>query len=176
MARSLLSWRVRSLKWIPSGLAVSGSKTLLCHLDVVLFPAGLGAKLLGCFDALALVLAAVGIYGMVAYRANHRTAEIGVRLGLGARAPDVVHLIVAECLRQLAAGALIGLLLSLAATRAPGAFLYDVSPADPVTFAAVALLLTGVPVIAAWLPARRVARIDPMEALRHTNSCENRPP
>lgn len=97
---------------------------------------------------------------------SQRTREIGVRVALGARPADVARLVVGEGLRLLGLGVVLGLAVAVAATRALGSMLYGVSPADPLTFAAIALLLAGVAPLASYLPARRALRVDPTEALR----------
>jgi predicted permease len=122
--------------------------------------------LLNLFAALALVLAAVGVYGVMAYAVSRRTQEIGVRLALGAPARRVLALVVGQGLRLAAAGVVLGLVAAAATTRLMRALLYEVSPTDPLTFAALALGLLAVSALASYLPARRATRIDPMTALR----------
>jgi predicted permease len=122
--------------------------------------------LVGLFAGLGLLLAAVGIYGVVSYSAAQRTNEIGIRIALGARAVDVVGLILKHGLGLALVGVAIGLAASLALTRLMKGMLFGVSATDPLTFAAIALLLVGVALLACWIPARRAAKVEPMIALR----------
>jgi len=122
--------------------------------------------LVGLFAGLGLLLAGVGIYGVVSYSVAQRTNEIGIRIALGARAADVVRLILKHGLALAAIGVAIGLSGSFALTRLMKGLLFGVSATDPLTFAAIALLLIGVALMACWIPARRAARVDPMLALR----------
>jgi predicted permease len=122
--------------------------------------------LLTGFGALALLLAVVGIYGLLAFAVTQRTREIGVRVALGARAPDVVRMIVGSGMALVAGGVVIGLLAALATTRLLAGLLQLVSATDPATFVGVPLVLAAAALLASWLPARRAARVDPMAALR----------
>jgi putative ABC transport system permease protein len=122
--------------------------------------------LLSLFGGVALALAALGIYGIVAFSVAQRTHEIGIRLALGARAGAVQRMVLVQGMSLAGAGIGLGLLGSLAATRALGSLLYGVSATDPLTFGAVAALLGGVAALASFLPARRATRIDPMSALK----------
>lgn len=124
------------------------------------------ARLTTFYGALALGLAALGLYGVTAYAAAQRTREIGVRMALGARAADVRRLVVAQTARPVAAGVALGVVLGAVAARLLAGFLYGISPSDPVTFAGVTALLLFCALGAAYLPARRASRIDPMTALR----------
>jgi len=124
------------------------------------------AALLGIFAALALILAAVGIYGVVSYGVSQRGREIGIRIALGARSANVVKMVLAQGARPALAGVALGLAGSLAASRLLESLLYRVSPTDPLTFALVALLLIVVVLAACWIPARRATKVDPILALR----------
>ena len=121
---------------------------------------------LGVFAVLALVLAAVGIYGVVSYAAARRTREVGIRMALGAGTGDVLRLILGQAMAPVATGMAVGLLISLAITRLIAGILFQVSPTDPVTFGAVTLLLGFVGLVAALVPALRAGRLQPVAALR----------
>jgi ABC-type antimicrobial peptide transport system permease subunit len=126
----------------------------------------LGATMFTAFGLLALTIAALGLYAVTAYGVTQRTQEIGVRMALGAQHGDVVRLAVGQALRATAIGAGIGLVAALALARAVRALLFRVQPADPATLVAGVGLLLAIAAVAAFLPARRAARVDPMEALR----------
>src|SRR5213082_1891713 len=123
--------------------------------------------LLTIFALLAVGLALVGIYGVTAYAVTQRTRELGIRMALGARGVDVVGLLMRESLRRVGVGVGLGLLAALGVTRALSAMLFEVAPRDAVTFAATALLLVAVALVATWVPARRATKVDPMVALRY---------
>jgi putative ABC transport system permease protein len=123
--------------------------------------------LLGVFAAFALILASIGIYGVISYSVAQRTREIGVRVALGATRISVFKLVVGEGARLAGLGIAIGVVAALGVTRMLDSFLYGVHPADPWTFVAVCALLIGVAVMACYFPARRATRVDPLEALRH---------
>jgi putative ABC transport system permease protein len=123
--------------------------------------------LLGFFAAVAVFLAALGLYGVMAHAVARRTHEIGIRMAIGARATDVLAMIVGRGVSLAALGAGIGLLASLGLTRLLASLLYGVSPTDPASFGAVALFLLAVAALASYIPARRAARVDPAEALRY---------
>jgi len=117
--------------------------------------------------ALGLALAAVGIYGVIAYTTRQRTHELGVRMALGAQRRNILTLVLRQGLRLTAAGMTIGLVISLAMTRFLQSMLFNVPTTDVVTFASVVALLSMVALAACYVPARRAAAIDPMAALRH---------
>jgi putative ABC transport system permease protein len=123
--------------------------------------------LLGVFSALALVLAGIGIYGVISYSVAQRTQEIGIRMALGAARRDVIQMILLQGARIVSAGLIIGVLAAFGLTRYLEKLLFSVSPADPSTFALVALVLAFVAVLACYIPARRALRVDPMTALRY---------
>jgi predicted permease len=122
--------------------------------------------LLGVFAGLALLLAVVGLYGVMAYNGVRRMREIGVRLALGARRRQIIGMMLEQGMRLLAIGLLIGFLGALATSRVLRSLLFEVSPTDPLTYAGVALLLAGVAAVACWIPAHRASRVDPMITLR----------
>ncbi|HJY28288.1 MAG TPA: ABC transporter permease [Pyrinomonadaceae bacterium] len=123
-------------------------------------------QLLGMFAALAFILAAVGIYGVVSYSVAQRTREIGIRVALGAQSRDVLGLVVKEALRLTVLGVILGLAGAFAATRILRSLLFEVTPTDPATFICLSLLLTLVALLASYIPARRATKVDPLLALR----------
>ncbi|MEP6731069.1 MAG: ADOP family duplicated permease, partial [bacterium] len=131
-----------------------------------LAPTRFAMALITVFAGLALLLAAVGLYGIIAYGVSQRTREIGVRVALGAEPKAVVRLVVGGGVRLAAVGVVIGVAIAAAATRVFESMLYGVSPADPLTFGVVALLVTATALVASYVPARRALRIDAAEALR----------
>jgi putative ABC transport system permease protein len=126
----------------------------------------LGATMFAVFGALALVLAAIGLYSVIAYNVTQRTHEMGVRVALGAQAPDVIRLIVREGLAIVIPGVVLGLAIALVAGRWLAPLLFNVSPKDPTVVSVVLATLITVAVAASWIPATRAARVDPNEALR----------
>jgi putative ABC transport system permease protein len=147
-------------------LPVYDVKTLVAHLGTALFPARAAATLVGLSGSLALLLAAIGLYGVLSYTVALRRHEIGVRVALGAGRRDIVSLVVGKGLRLAGLGAGLGLAVALGLTRFLSFLLYGVSAIDPLVFAGVPALLLGVAALAAWEPARRALNIDPAVSLR----------
>jgi putative ABC transport system permease protein len=135
-------------------------------LSTSLWAPRLGASLLGAFGILALVLSAIGLYGVMAYSVTQRTREIGVRMALGARPGDVRTMVVRQGVLLAAAGVVFGLASAAALARVATNLLFGISAVDPVTFATVTVLLLLVAVVAAYLPASKASRVDPVDALR----------
>jgi predicted permease len=127
----------------------------------------LGASLAAAMGLLGLLLAVVGVYGVVSYAATQRTQELGIRMALGASPRQILALLLKQGVRLVAAGLLFGLAGAWALTRAMSFMLFGVSPSDPVTYIAAGALLSGITLLACWLPARRAMRVDPIVALRY---------
>ncbi len=160
--------RVRDeINRIDPKLPIYDVKTLNDHLSLSLFPARVAASLLGSFGLLALLLAAIGIYGVTSYAVAQRTREIGIRMALGAERRDVVAMIVKHGLILTASGLVVGLGAAIALTRLMSAVLYGVSATDLLTFAGVSFLLAIVAVFSGIVPALRASKVDPVRALRY---------
>jgi predicted permease len=155
---------VRSLN---RGAAVSSVTTMEEVIANAVWAPRFNLILIGLFAGLALLLGAVGIYGVVAYAVTQRTHEIGIRMALGAKRHDALTLILAQGIRLVITGVILGLAAALGLTRLMSSLLYGVSANDPMTFAAVVVILTGVALMACYIPARRATKVDPMVALRH---------
>jgi len=155
---------VRSLD---ASLPVFNIRTLESQMGVALLPVRMAASLLGAMGTLALVLAAVGIYGVISFAVSQRTRELGVRMALGAQRRDILRLILRQGMTLTLLGCALGLAAAVGVTRFLTFLLYGISPLDPVTFIGIPLLLAGVALLACWVPARRAARVDPMVALRY---------
>jgi ABC-type antimicrobial peptide transport system permease subunit len=142
------------------------AKTMEEHLAIVLLPARLSAILLVVFAVLALTLASIGLYGVVSYAVSQRTREMGIRMSLGADAGTVIRMLTGSGMKLVAVGGVLGLALALLVARLLSQLLFGVGAFDPVTFVAVPALLGGVALLAAYFPARRASRVDPVSALR----------
>ena len=152
---------------LDSNLPLFSIKTESEQIERSLFQERLIARLSSFFGGLSLSLACVGLYGLLSYEVTRRTREIGVRMALGARPPDVLRLVVSQGVGMSAAGATLGIVAALGATRFLAGLLYGVHPFDPLTFATVAVLLSVVALVACLLPARRAMCVDPIVALRY---------
>jgi len=157
----------REIQALEKNLPATEIRPLTELISRSLFPARVGAALLGVFGLLALLLASVGLYGVMSYSVSRRTREIGIRMALGAERRDVLRLVLTEAMTLVAVGVGVGLTLAAAVTRLLAGFLYGVSATDPTTFAGITLLLAGVALFASLIPARRAMRVDPMVALRY---------
>jgi predicted lysophospholipase L1 biosynthesis ABC-type transport system permease subunit len=156
----------REVQALDPNLPLPELRTVREVIASTLWPARMGAALLGVFAGLALLLAAIGVYGVVSFGVAQRTREIGLRMALGAGAASVQGMVLKQGLRLVAAGLAIGLVLALVAGRLLESLLFGVSGRDPVTFAIVPMALAGVALVACLLPARRATRLDPLAALR----------
>lgn len=165
---SLLSALLRNdVRAVDNSLAVFHVRTMAEVIAEATGGAHYRMLLFGFFGLLALTLAAVGVYGVMAYTVNQRTHEIGIRMALGAQKSDVLRMVVGQGLRLALIGVAAGLVGSIALTRLLSSLLYGVTPTDPLTFAIVAAILLAVALAACYIPARRAAKVDPMVALRH---------
>jgi predicted permease len=152
---------------LDSTLPVYNVKTLTEHLSLPLFPFRMAAAVLGSFGVLAIVLAAIGIYGVMSYVVAGRTREVGVRVALGASRSNVLFLIMRQGMSLALIGLVVGLLVSFAVAQLLVKVLFGVSPGDPLTFAGVTILLASVAALACYVPARRAMKVDPLVALRY---------
>jgi len=156
----------REVRALDANQPFADPKPLDAYLNQSVAQRRFSMTLLGVFSGLALVLAALGIYGVLAYSVAQRTREIGVRMALGARDSAVAGMVVREALGVVCVGLVVGVVGAVALTRVLATLLYDISPTDPLTFAGVTLALGAVAVTASYFPARRAARVDPIVALR----------
>jgi macrolide transport system ATP-binding/permease protein len=163
---SLIAGLRHAIQELEPNLPVAGIETMTTTIGTSLYAARLGAWLLAGFGGLALLLAAIGIYGVLSFSIARRTHEMGIRLALGAAAPQVFLLVVRDGLTLVGSGAAIGLLGGFAAARSLARFLYGVPTSDPATFAGAAAILFAVALAACIVPARRAMRVNPITALR----------
>jgi putative ABC transport system permease protein len=152
---------------VDPGQPVSDLKAMDDRIAMSMGPRRSAVTLLSVFAAMALTLAAVGLFGLIRYNVTQRTQEIGVRMALGASRGDVLRMVLGQSLRLALWGVAGGLVAAFALTRVLSSLLYGVSATDPLTFAGMAALLTGVALLASWLPAHRATRVDPLVALRY---------
>jgi predicted permease len=147
-------------------IMVASVRTMRTHLAILLLGRELGAMVVGGFAVLALLLAVIGLYGVVSYAVSRRAKEVGIRLSLGADAGSVIRLLTGSGMKLVAIGALIGLAVAASASQLLSRLLYGIPPLDVATFVSVPVVLGVVAFLASWIPARRVTRIDPVGALR----------
>jgi predicted permease len=164
--RTLLAVR-RELAAMDPTLPIFGFKTMSQHLGIMLFPARMGAWLLAAFGLLGLILASVGLYGVVSYSISKRTREVGVRMAIGAHRRQILQLVLREGMTLVAVGMALGIAFALAGSRVLASLLYGIGSHDPAAFVGVPLLLAAVALLAIVIPARRATRVDPMVALRY---------
>src|SRR6185437_14597756 len=160
-ARPLLDELARTVQEVDPLMAVTDSQTIEEYMALPLFPARATGFLLGASGILAVVLTAIGLFGVIAYVVSQRTHEIGVRMALGARETDVLKLVMRQGLFVTAVGLLIGLAGAIAAARLLSPLLYGIGANDPATLASVAATVTAVAMLACYIPARRAMRVDP---------------
>jgi macrolide transport system ATP-binding/permease protein len=163
---SLINAIRHEVRKLDANLPVFDAKTMREHMRLSLFPLRTGAWLAGSLALLALLLAGLGIYGVMSYAVSQRTRELGMRMALGAQARDVLLLVIRQGMVLAVIGLVLGLTGALASTRLMTSVLVEVSPTDIVTFAGVTLLLALVVLIACYVPARRATKVDPLVALR----------
>jgi predicted permease len=159
-----------AIRSIDPALPIYDARTLNEHMQVAVFAQRMAADLLGAMGVLALLLAAIGLYGVMAYAVSQRTQELGIRLALGASPQSLLSMIVGQGMTLTAIGLVIGLALALGAFGSIGAvrtLLPGISPLDPITFVAVPILLGLIALLATWIPGRRAGKVDPLVALRY---------
>jgi putative ABC transport system permease protein len=151
---------------VDPGVYVSDIETMQARLDMTVTTERFWMRTLGIFSTLALVLATVGIYGVVAYAVAQRTHEIGVRMALGAQRTDVLKMVLRQGMVLSLGGLIVGVLGAVAATRLLSSWVYEIEATDPATFATVAVVLVGIALLATYVPARGATRVDPVNAMR----------
>ena len=163
---SILAEAQRMVRQLDNHIPITYAKAMTDHLALALWPSWMGAVLLGSFGLLALVLACMGVYGVMAYSVHQRTRELGIRMALGAQAHQVLGLVLRQGMTLAAIGLAIGLVIAFGSTRLLAALLYGVNPSDPWVFAGVTMMLALAALAACYLPARRALKIDPVDTLR----------
>ncbi|MFQ5789195.1 MAG: ABC transporter permease [Acidobacteriota bacterium] len=164
---AVLATARREVRALDPQIPINNVWTISEVIDQSLWAPKLGAGLLAALGVLALLLAAVGLYGVMAYTVNQRNHEIGLRMALGAGQPDVLKLVLKQAMSLVGVGLAMGLAVAFAVSRVVSTLLYGISATDPTTFAAVTVVLAGVALLASYLPAHRASRVDPLVALRY---------
>jgi putative ABC transport system permease protein len=157
----------RQIQSLDTNLALTNVQTIEEVIGQGLWAPRMGAGLLTVFGGLALILAVVGVYGVLSYSVNQQTREIGIRVALGSKSSEVLRLIVGQGIRLAATGLALGYVAALALTRTISSLLFGINAHDPLTFGIVALILTASAVVACYIPARRATKVDPIVALRY---------
>ncbi len=159
-----------AIRGLDASLPVYDARTLNEHMQVAVFAQRMAANLLGAMGVLALLLAAIGLYGVMAYTVSQRTQELGIRLALGASPGSLLNMVVGQGMKLTTVGLAIGLVLALGAFGSIGAMrslLPGISPLDPMTFVSVPVVLASIALLASWIPGRRAGKVDPLVALRY---------
>jgi putative ABC transport system permease protein len=157
----------RELQSLDKNLPLSSPVPISDSISNSLYTARIGALLIGIFGALALLLASIGLYGVMSFAVSRRTREIGIRMALGAQAADVFGLVLRQGLGMVLVGLVIGLAAAGVVTRLLTSFLFGIKPLDPITFVVISFLLVLVAVAACFIPAHRATKVDPLVALRY---------
>ena len=157
----------QAIREVNHNLPIDEVVSLSDHIGRSLVQQKLVARLAAFFGLLALLLACIGLYGVLSYAVARRTNEIGIRMALGAQSRDVLWLMLREALTLVIIGVAVGLVASLVATQTASSLLFNLKPNDPLTIILATLLLLTIAILAGYLPARRAARVDPMIALRY---------
>ena len=162
----MLSEIRRIVRGVDVHIPITYEKTIRDHMGIALWPSWMGAMLLGSLGLLAFILASMGVYGVMAYSVSQRTRELGIRMALGAQTGQVIKLVLRQGMFLAVIGLAFGLFAAFGSTRLAGSLLYGVNPSDPLVFAGVTSVLACAALAACYLPARRAARVDPVQALR----------
>ncbi len=165
-AESMIGNIRQAVQSMDPNLPLFDVKTLAEHMRLSLFPARIAATVLGVFGVVALLLSAIGIYGITSYTVAQRTREIGIRMALGAQLSDVLKLMLTHAVILTTIGIAIGFAGAFLVTRLLNSVLYGVSATDPLTFGGISLLLVLVALVACYIPARKATKVDPLVALR----------